>query len=255
MGVDLPAESSVGFLRLLRSEGPTEPARSSMERTMPMSPKTKAEQQWKSGVYIIRNTVNGKVYVGSAARSTKRRWIDHRMTLRGNRHRNRHLQSAWNKYGEESFTFSVLVWCAPEDCVRYEQTVIDEYNAADRQFGYNSSPTAGSCLGTKLSDETRAKMSKVRRGRKRPAEVVAKCAAAQKGIKRSAETKAKLSAARKNNKVSNENIKKAIAANTGKKLSDEHKAKLVDAAKNRSGDCYEKAWATRRFKKMLGGTA
>ncbi len=62
----------------------------------------------RTGVYCIRNGQNGKVYVGSTSRSLTGRQKDHLNNLRGDRHINRHLQHAWNKYGEEAFTFEVL---------------------------------------------------------------------------------------------------------------------------------------------------
>lgn len=58
-------------------------------------------------IYWIRNKLNGKFYVGS---STQRyvRWKTHKQKLRTNRHHCRHLQAAWNKYGEPNFEFSVV---------------------------------------------------------------------------------------------------------------------------------------------------
>lgn len=58
-------------------------------------------------IYWIRNKLNGKFYVGS---STQRyvRWRTHKKKLRANTHHCRHLQAAWNKYGEDSFEFSVV---------------------------------------------------------------------------------------------------------------------------------------------------
>ena len=58
-------------------------------------------------IYKIRNLVNGNFYVGSTT-SRKERWRTHRNKLRGNRHHCKHLQAAWNKYGEERFIFEVV---------------------------------------------------------------------------------------------------------------------------------------------------
>lgn len=81
------------------------------------------------GVYKITNTVNGKFYVGSAI-NIKRRWTVHRYKLRHNKHDNKHLQSAWNKYGESAFEFSIIELC--EDSLQKEQHYLDalkpEYN-------------------------------------------------------------------------------------------------------------------------------
>ena len=60
-----------------------------------------------SAVYIIRNAVNDKVYIGSAI-NPNRRWGQHKTDLRGSRHSNIHLQASWEKYGEAAFSFSIL---------------------------------------------------------------------------------------------------------------------------------------------------
>jgi len=108
----------------------------------------------ETGVYLIHCTLSGKNYVGSAAISLKARIDNHVSCLRGGYHGNSHLQRAWNRYGEASFEFYVLEICQPSECIEKEQRWIDHYNAADRDFGYNLSPTAGSTLGVKHSPET-----------------------------------------------------------------------------------------------------
>ena len=60
-------------------------------------------------LYEIKNVVNDKRYVGQTTKiNYNNRWIEHKTALRRNIHKNKHLQSAWNKYGEESFIFNVL---------------------------------------------------------------------------------------------------------------------------------------------------
>lgn len=58
-------------------------------------------------IYKIVNLVNDKFYVGSTIHK-KVRFRQHRKLLRGNRHHCKHLQAAWNKYGEEKFDFRVV---------------------------------------------------------------------------------------------------------------------------------------------------
>ena len=118
----------------------------------------------KTGVYAVYNSISCKFYVGSSARSLVDRWAEHRRTLRDGKHKNRYLQAAWNKHGEASFTFYVLQRCHPDKCVEAEQIWIDNLKAADRRFGYNLSPTAASTLGTKLSPETCARISRSKIG-------------------------------------------------------------------------------------------
>jgi group I intron endonuclease len=58
-------------------------------------------------IYKIINLVNDKFYVGSTI-NKKVRFRQHRKLLRGNRHHCKHLQAAWNKYGEPKFDFLVI---------------------------------------------------------------------------------------------------------------------------------------------------
>jgi len=102
-----------------------------------------------SGVYLIKNILDGKVYVGSAKRLVER-ISNHKILLRGNRHHSTHLQHAWNKYGENVFIFGVLeVIENYSDLTIIEQKYIDKYRSADDKFGYNICPKAENNLGSK----------------------------------------------------------------------------------------------------------
>ena len=110
----------------------------------------------KCGVYVITNTVNEKLYVGSTTRSFTKRWNDHKSLLRNNKHHNTHLQRAWNKYGEENFKFEILSICAPTLCILAEQYWMNILNTYKK--GYNRNPKAGNSKGIKRSEETLVKM-------------------------------------------------------------------------------------------------
>ena len=45
-------------------------------------------------IYRIRNILTGKFYIGSSI-DIERRWHEHRLHLRTDRHANKHLQNAW----------------------------------------------------------------------------------------------------------------------------------------------------------------
>lgn len=61
----------------------------------------------KSGVYKITNVNNGKIYIGSAKKFSTR-YSQHINSLRNNKHQNKHLQSSFNKHGENAFVFEVI---------------------------------------------------------------------------------------------------------------------------------------------------
>lgn len=111
-----------------------------------------------SGIYAIKNIINNKQYVGSA-KNINKRWYQHKYTLNNNTHDNSFLQKAWNKYGENNFTFIVIEETTPENLIKKEQYYIDLYHTCNRKKGYNLAPTAGNTLGFKFSKESRLKMS------------------------------------------------------------------------------------------------
>jgi hypothetical protein len=96
-----------------------------------------------SGVYVIRNTKTGKVYVGSSIK-IKRTWKLHRFNLRKNSHTNYNLQRAWNIDGESSFQFEILEILPLKELIEKEQHYIDTMDC------YNIRP-AGNVRGFKSS--------------------------------------------------------------------------------------------------------
>ena len=89
-----------------------------------------------SGIYIIVNTENHKIYVGSTNRLNTRK-NQHWYSLRHNKHPNKHLQSAWNKYGEDCFEFRIIELCPENKLIGREDYWIKHYNSMDRKLGYN----------------------------------------------------------------------------------------------------------------------
>jgi len=123
------------------------------------------EIAWRSGVYKITNTVNGKFYIGSAVKF-KKRFRDHTRELMAEIHDNEHLIRSYKKYGGDKFTFECLeVVDKKENLIPREQFYIDSMMACDLDIGYNICPTAGSTLGLKRTQESKDNMSRVH-GRK-----------------------------------------------------------------------------------------
>lgn len=58
-------------------------------------------------IYRITCTANNKIYIGQCS-SYKLRIIAHRCELKTNKHKNKHLQSAYNKYGKDTFIFDLV---------------------------------------------------------------------------------------------------------------------------------------------------
>lgn len=178
--------------------------------------------QQTSGVYLIVNTINGKMYVGSAKRFSAR-WSVHRSELNGGKHDNRHLQNAWNKYGADAFTFREWEAVELDRLIEREQFWIDYFDATRR--GYNLSPVAGNTLGVKYTDEAKRRISVAKTGKPLPpfsAEHRRKIGLANKGKVVSAATRAKL---RQASLAQERRTGYTLSAETRQKISDARKAK------------------------------
>jgi hypothetical protein len=60
------------------------------------------------GVYTIRNTENGREYIGCTSIPFVRRWKEHLLLLFVGRHHCRPLQEDWSKFDASVFEFEVL---------------------------------------------------------------------------------------------------------------------------------------------------
>lgn len=65
------------------------------------------ERKKPAGVFQIRNTVNGKVLLGSSL-NLEGPLNGHKFMLRIGNHRNAALQKEWDEFGESAFVFEIL---------------------------------------------------------------------------------------------------------------------------------------------------
>ena len=118
-------------------------------------------------IYAILNTVDQKQYVGSTINPVRRQ-KEHFRDLRAKRHYNRHLQNAFNKYGQAAFSWVVLQE-ADSNLLELEEEWIKKLQTTDGRFGYNVSDTPMSPMrGRKHTDQTKQLYSEQRRGLKHP---------------------------------------------------------------------------------------
>lgn len=141
----------------------------------------------KYGIYGIKNKINNKIYVGKTCKSFGDRFDCHKGCLRGGYHENKHLQNAWNKYGECNFDFIIL-----HDCTGYAEDYVDaleieeiaKYKSLGLAYNIHDGGSGGLYLGKHLSDETKRKIGEKNRinmtGRKFSNETKAKMSASQK---------------------------------------------------------------------------
>ena len=129
--------------------------------------KLNTKDKKKVGIYVIRNLVNQKVYVGKSVNIYFR--IKQHITLLNTKSKdeNPHLINAWHKYGKDNFDYYVIEYIDStkfntedelfEFVQQRETHWILELNALDKEKGYNL--RLDSSGGMIPSDETRKKLS------------------------------------------------------------------------------------------------
>jgi group I intron endonuclease len=109
-----------------------------------------------SCIYLIKNIINGKIYIGQA-KDFKDRWRRHKNFTHG-----RKLKHAIMKYGFEAFRFYILERVDDRSLLdQREQYYLDLYQPFGEN-GYNICKIAGTSAGYKHTEETKEQMKKSR---------------------------------------------------------------------------------------------
>lgn len=112
------------------------------------------------GIYLLRNEIDGKIYVGQSSNLSKRN-RQHKNALLNNRHFNEHLQRAYNKYGNV-FKFEIIEYCLLEMLDEREMYWINKFKANNKKYGYNI--LIGTTQFKKHSEESKEKIRKANQG-------------------------------------------------------------------------------------------
>jgi group I intron endonuclease len=208
--------------------------------------------QKKIGIYLIINTLDGRVYVGSSM-DIRQRFSMHRSYLRRGCHPNAHLQRAWSKYGEGAFEIRIVEECVEELLEVREQFWINHYDSMNDNKGYNfrkadrhgrlteehKRKISEAHRGMTYSEETKKRLSEINRGRKLSDEHRRKLSEAHrgnqynKGKHPSEETRRKIGDAHRGLRRSDETRRKISEANKGKVISPEHRSAVSEANRRR----------------------
>ena len=151
-------------------------------------------------VYIHRNKLNNKRYIGITKRTTIERW-----GLKGQRYKrtNPYFYNAIEKYGWDNFEHIIYAeGLSKEDACEIEIKLIKEYKSQEKEFGYNIESGGTNSI---MSEETKQKISKALKGNKNG-----------QGIKCSEEKKKKISESQKGRKLTEEHKQKLSLAKKGK---------------------------------------
>lgn len=140
------------------------------------------------GIYIIKNTDNGKVYIGQSV-DVEYRICCHFSKLKWNRHDNSHMQRAYNN-NPSAFTWELLCTCEQSELDDLEIDYIAKYNSTDAEYGYNRQ--YGGQAEHRCTPETRKKMSESKKGKRFTEEHCKKIGEANRGRRLSDETKRKI---------------------------------------------------------------
>jgi len=189
------------------------------------------------GIYAIRNSNNGRHYVGSASH-IKARWKSHRSMLGLGKHHSPSLQRAWVKHGSEAFEFIVLELVVEGNLLEREQSWIDDLKASDARLGYNVAAVAGTRAGVPQPEAMKERFREERKGIPKSEETRRRMSEATKGRKKSEEHKQKLREATIRQFSDPEARLKMSALlsgrpahNKGAKMSDAQREKLSEIAK------------------------
>jgi len=165
-------------------------------------------------VVYKHTTPTGKVYIGITSRKPEHRW-NHGNGYKGNKH----FQRAIQLYGWDNIEHEILASGLTHDqACALEIRMIAKYDSTNPQKGYNHSTGGDGATGVHPSEETRKKMSELRKGRRV-----------------SEETRKRLSDSLKGHVYSEETRKKISESSKGKTISKEQRSKISNALKGRIG--------------------
>lgn len=188
-------------------------------------------------VYMHKNKLNNKIYVGI----TSRKYPKDRWGKFGSGYKNSYFGNAINKYGWDNFEHILLNTNINKDeAIKLEKEYIAKYNSNNPEFGYNL--TSGGeltefnsiacekirvrALGRKATPETIEILRKSHLGNKLSKETISKMLLKRVGFKHSEKSKQLMGEKALGGKFSEEHLQNLSKSHKGKKYSDEYKLNM-----------------------------
>ena len=182
-------------------------------------------------VYWIRRQEHTDIftqgYVGVSSRSLEDRIAEHVKVSKENHKKVYAVHKAIKSIGIENLIYSVVLVAEEDYCYEVELKL-----RPMKRIGWNLSEGGNkppSKLGFKHSEESKEKISRIWKDKKRTPESVAKSVESRVGFKHSEESKEKMRVASTGKPQSAETVEKRVAHLRGRSYSDEHKNKISEA--------------------------
>lgn len=121
----------------------------------------------KSGIYILKNKINNKVYIGKSVNIIDR-WYNHKSKAK-NANKNSYISCAIHKYGWDNFEKSIIELIEDKSRLLDQEAYwIAYYDSTNKEKGYNILKYGTDNAGIKRSEEWKTKMLERMTGKNNP---------------------------------------------------------------------------------------
>ena len=170
-------------------------------------------------IYRATNPINGKCYIGQSMKGLRARKGEHIRCVKRGDYPTIYFYNSLKKYGWEKFQWDILCSCYSKEVLDIMETFyIIVYKSHMSENGYNMSWGGEGWYGCHHTQETKDKLSLLRKGKKITPEHIENIRLGQIGKKHSEETK----------KIMSDNQTREKNSFYGKKHSEENRQKLSE---------------------------
>lgn len=170
-------------------------------------------------IYLIRNAVNGKVYVGKTEKSVEDRLYEHKgYARRGGKFR---LSQAMRKHSVDSFSILAIEVVSNDDASDRERFWIAHYKSKDYNHGYNMTDGGEGTPGILMTPERIAKQRASQQARfsamsnEEKSALTQAANQAKRGVKERQSNKKEAQLTRWSNASAEEKMRHGLASNAG----------------------------------------